>query len=620
VPKRRLATHQHHVISSPPRCICSRSNRLLFPNEEWSNTATDLQLDSEVARLRVCIVSPKRECRTDDHEQPNVSFAESLEGNIQALSTQNGYHDSTISGFLYVPDLDRTHHCFNISKQYVPNNVTRQANLPATDFTLIAIAPWISSECAQAYLGSAHMDPARAFIFYLLDNGNTKPPPASSPVWDLPDGRPWMNKYEYPVYAVPGLYGSRMVSKLSLYSGNMTSVPFGHEISELPGVDPRDYVRLYTDISMANSSLPSIWVFLLIVFAALAFMLGFISIIMNLIQQRRRHSLRRRVASGEVNLEALGIKRLTVPQEYLDRLPLFIYNDGSEASVPTSPEVKKINAATAKERHSSKETTNTVDSSYSGTTGSTWLQPQLVIIDESMSGPESLFYHKFLPYSQPTCPICLEDFESGVTEIRELMCGHIFHPECIDTFLGNNSSLCPMCKKSALPVGYCPTKITNAMVRRERNIRRLRSRVIIREENGNLETNERWGSFRNLGSRIRRAIFSTGQTEPQTLNTLPLQQQQPVFAPIAIPPRPPPAVLASHTPRSQDSVLTRQALVEQRIRELAAGQAPIRDPDLVDERQRPKCMYIVSSQLNSTDRMNRAAYNLKSISWFLIMI
>jgi hypothetical protein len=80
-------------------------------------------------------------------------------------------------------------------------------------------------------------------------------------------------------------------------------------------------------------------------------------------------------------------------------------------------------------------------------------------------------------FSQPTCPICLDDFEPNITPVRELPCRHIFHPDCVDAFLLNNSSLCPMCKKSVLPNGYCPTTITNAMVRRERYIRRYRERA-----------------------------------------------------------------------------------------------------------------------------------------------
>jgi len=59
--------------------------------------------------------------------------------------------------------------------------------------------------------------------------------------------------------------------------------------------------------------------------------------------------------------------------------------------------------------------------------------------------------------------------------IRELVCGHIYHTECIDEFLSQVSSLCPLCKASMLPPGHCP-KITNSMVRRERAVRRLRVR------------------------------------------------------------------------------------------------------------------------------------------------
>ncbi|KGG51847.1 hypothetical protein DI09_25p70 [Mitosporidium daphniae] len=43
------------------------------------------------------------------------------------------------------------------------------------------------------------------------------------------------------------------------------------------------------------------------------------------------------------------------------------------------------------------------------------------------------------------CPICIEDF-SIKSKVRELPCQHIFHPECIDAWLVNRASSCPMCK------------------------------------------------------------------------------------------------------------------------------------------------------------------------------
>ena len=81
-----------------------------------------------------------------------------------------------------------------------------------------------------------------------------------------------------------------------------------------------------------------------------------------------------------------------------------------------------------------------------------------------------------LLFSQSTCPICLTDYVPLTTNVRELPCRHIFHPECIDSFLIKTSSLCPMCKKCALPVGFCPEEVTNVMVYRERIARRVRER------------------------------------------------------------------------------------------------------------------------------------------------
>ena len=253
-----------------------------------------------------------------------------------------------------MPDLDRNDPCFNVSKGYVPTNVTRQANLPPTDFTLIALAPWISAECTKSYLTSAHMDPTRAFLFYLPDNGTTKPPPISSPSWGLHDGGAWKTKTPFPVYAVSSEMGTQLMHQLSLYSGNMTGVPYGHEISEMFGIDPRDYVRLYSQIDLSNgSSWPGLWAFILLIVGVLVLMLGTTSAAMHLIQRSRRNTLRRRVTRGEVNLEALGIKRLTVPQEFVEKLPMFTYSCQGTISSPISSWPKKSQNTTIAERHES---------------------------------------------------------------------------------------------------------------------------------------------------------------------------------------------------------------------------------------------------------------------------
>jgi len=290
----------------------------------------------------------------------------------------------------------------------------------------------------------------------------SQPPAISDPVWDLGDGGQWKTANHYPVYAVPGAIGHHMVEELTLYSGNVTSVPFGYQLIEL-NVDPRNYVRIYTAITVSNlSSLPDLWVFLLVISVLLIAVLGITSLLRHLIQRRRRESLRRRVMAGEVDLEALGIKRLTVPLELIKKIPLFIYTCDIGDPSPEAYDVTNMSSV------------KPLGFEVSG--------PSLTESLRSARPPSSILARRYGPQSQPTCPICLEDFESGYTTIRELSCLHIFHPECIDTFLSENSSLCPMCKKSALPFGYCPPVITNPVVRRERAIRRLRSRVTIMEE------------------------------------------------------------------------------------------------------------------------------------------
>lgn len=45
--------------------------------------------------------------------------------------------------------------------------------------------------------------------------------------------------------------------------------------------------------------------------------------------------------------------------------------------------------------------------------------------------------------SQLRCPVCMEDFESGV-DLRVLPCHHSFHPDCIDPWLLNVAGSCPL--------------------------------------------------------------------------------------------------------------------------------------------------------------------------------
>ena len=204
---------------------------------------------------------------------------------------------------------------------------------------------------------------------------------------------------------------------------------------------------------------------------------------MRFLQRKRRNRLRQRVINGEVDLEALGIKRLTVPQEYLDKMPLFNYTP--EPNLPPQKEMEPNSQPTNPPMTPSPPPSDSEPKPIS-TPARRSSAPS---INTTTTASHSTF-------SQPTCPICLDDFIPNTTPVRELPCRHIFHPDCVDTFLLRNSSLCPMCKKSTLPKGYCPANVTNAMVRREQMIRRIRERV--RDDGG--------GGVRIIGDGVRQLI------------------------------------------------------------------------------------------------------------------
>lgn len=44
-----------------------------------------------------------------------------------------------------------------------------------------------------------------------------------------------------------------------------------------------------------------------------------------------------------------------------------------------------------------------------------------------------------------SCPICIDEFKYGET-VRQLHCGHCYHPHCISPWLKTRSPLCPLCK------------------------------------------------------------------------------------------------------------------------------------------------------------------------------
>jgi Ring finger domain len=325
----------------------------------------------------------------------------------------------------------------------IPPNAITLHQLPG-DFNLIALIP--ISQCTNDYLLQAKYDQAEAALVY---NYTSSTDMSSSPLTTI-------GSFNNPVYGISAAEADPLVRNMINYAGNMSTVPFGRNLSAV--YDPADYVRLTLTIDTGQtSSLPGLWLFLLVILAALGLIIASTSVSMHLSQYRARRDLRRRIAAGEIDLESLGIKRLTVPREMVDTMSIKIYG-ASSTSIPPSRD--RNSSSGASDSRIESISTSPFDSS----------EKSISHLKEAPSAGFEL---------STCCAICLDDYVADVTPVRQLPCKHIFHPHCIDPFLQSRSSLCPLCKRSVLPKGFIPPTLTltNATVARERRIRLMRERA-----------------------------------------------------------------------------------------------------------------------------------------------
>ncbi len=409
-----------------------------------------------------------------------------LYDSITTLSAA-GNSGRAFQGLLYVPALPENSGCYNSSKEYVPENVPRKPTGPTSQGSpdYIAFAPWISKECTLEFLQAAgpYRTQNMGFITYLPDNGTTKPPSANDPKWVLNDGGNWRGVYRWPVYAIPGRKGAAIMDTISKYGGDAQSAPNSERLlADYPFPDAKFRVSANIEVD-EGATTPSLWLFLLIVIASLGGALILTSMILHWRARRRRESLRRLITSGELSLDTLGVKKLTVPQDAVNKMPVYTYvcddhNADATDERRTSDDTAVSPVSTIHSEHSidlAKPTEvavrNTVSKMPIPLTAFFSIAPPSAEPTTNPIAHANAPSKTFEPAAQPSCPICLDDYISHESIIRQLPCAHIFHPECIDKFLTKNSALCPMCKTCCLPRGYCPPLITSMMMRREREIR-----------------------------------------------------------------------------------------------------------------------------------------------------
>jgi hypothetical protein len=177
----------------------------------------------------------------------SLAFQYRILSNIQTLSTKGVENNQDPYGILYVPDLF-TSGCRDQEADHVPANATRMANLPQDkDYALIAVAPWFSAQCTIEYFTAARGLPTKAFLTYLPGEGNAKPPVLNDASWNLQDGGSWQSANSFPTYALSAMTGNNIMDQLNMYSGNVSSVPHGDELSQIYG--STDYIRLWATVS-----------------------------------------------------------------------------------------------------------------------------------------------------------------------------------------------------------------------------------------------------------------------------------------------------------------------------------------------------------------------------------
>ncbi|KAL2840251.1 hypothetical protein BJX68DRAFT_271769 [Aspergillus pseudodeflectus] len=390
----------------------------------------------------------------------SASFHFVVDGDIQTLSTKNAPKEGPIKGLLYVPSLDGHDECNNTVAQHIPANATRYHDVARFGYHIIGLAPWVTPNCSQWFLETSRRVGTDALVFFLPSSADNKPPPAHDETWLLNGESPWKDENLFPIYAIPGQAGTTLMEQLSHYSGNKTEL---QERQNATSQGERWDVRLFTIINLEKSGrkTPSIWGFLLAILGTLLVLCVILLLLYQLIQRRRREMLQRRLEFSEVDYEQHALQHIRVSREFLAKLPIYTYPTVDDSGPGSSRQ-----SLCEGDKPGQSQDTLVIESERRGIEkeAETDIEENPQTADTSRR-PSYTKHANRLSHSQPTCAICLEDFVPASSTVRELPCGHIYHPECIDVSLTRNSSLCPLCKKSVLPPDLYPISMPEAVHR-----------------------------------------------------------------------------------------------------------------------------------------------------------
>ncbi|KAK2742497.1 hypothetical protein FQN57_005388 [Myotisia sp. PD_48] len=574
------------------------------------------------------ILTPKESQKCEVKIPPsnsNITYTIDRNDNIETLSTK-GQDTGVYNAFLYVPWFGDS--CQSELENIVPPNVTRHFNLPADTCRTAALIPWVSDSCTRSLLTRATTDRVSAAVIYLPDDSTSKPPPASHHTWRIDGSDAWRFEYEFPVFAIPGASGQELMKTLPQYSEELADLKPDYTLPpDFPSDSwPRLFVTIVMDREENNNAMPSLWVFLLAVLGILIGIVVTSSVTMRLVQRHRRRSLQNRVNAGQVDLEMLGIKRLSVPQHILDDMPQYTYSaDGHPMALAPTQTPSSDDSQTS----ASKQAQGTVLSTIRNMVSNVFSRNNATVSQPS-AGPSTASRGQGaeaqtlpsgssneepgqLTFSQSTCPICLEDYVPGECIVRELPCRHIFHPGCIDTFLLQNSSLCPVCKLSVLPRGYFPEKITDTMVRQERFARAVQRHRSSRHR----DSIQLLPMLRRPAPSYSAAGLDRSESRPQSnirhsirshfrVSVSHPEQPHAIASPEANPSRPAEQDVGANDPNRREEM-------RQRAMAMLGNETLVEDLDRERASARPKCKLYSSRCLLNPAKLTSNAIGLKIV-------
>jgi hypothetical protein len=209
--------------------------------------------------------------------------------------------------------------------------------------------------------------------------------------------------------------------------------------------------------TQTDSSL-SLWSFAVIILGSILGLSLIMFIIYLTLKRKRLLQDAGLAAHGQRDIEALQMhptNPVLVPHEVVEQLPLYTYA-GPRSSSTASLVKDEIETNVAEidpgsqspEPPSAEETHGELPRDTQRVVGIRRPTPAVINPGSGVAVASANPYR--LSHTQTTCAICFDPFIIGSTRVRELPCGHIFDPGCIDPWLLTRNSECPLCKMSVL--------------------------------------------------------------------------------------------------------------------------------------------------------------------------